>query len=269
MTDPVVVEAIWLNLGVTAVAALILVTITFAVGRALGTFHVIDGVWGLGFAVLAGISFGLSADHGSLPIRLTLTVLTWIWGLRLAGHILRRNRGKPEDARYQEILERGDRPLLRMYTRVYLVQAAVLWFVSLPLQVGQYGGDGLGVLAWVGMLVWAVGMVFETVGDAQLAAFKADPANRGKVMDRGLWAYTRHPNYFGDASVWWGLFLVAAHDWPVLLTIGSPVLMTWLVARGSGKPILERQMARRYPEYADYVARTSGFVPRPPARRRD
>jgi steroid 5-alpha reductase family enzyme len=150
---------------------------------------------------------------------------------------------------------------------VYLLQAGLVWFVSLPVQAAQYLPDPLGPLAWAGTALWAVGLFFEAVGDRQLSRFKADPANRGRVMDRGLWRYTRHPNYFGDACVWWGLFLLAADTpigWAFVL---SPVLMTYLLAFGSGKPMLERQMGASKPGWAEYTARTSGFLPLPPRNR--
>jgi steroid 5-alpha reductase family enzyme len=118
----------------------------------------------------------------------------------------------------------------------------------------------------LGVVVWLVGFVFETVGDLQLTRFRNDPSSAGQVLDTGLWHYTRHPNYFGDACVWWGISLVAFSAWPGLLTLASPVLMTWLLARGTGKPLLEKDMAARRPGYADYVRRTSGFVPLPPRR---
>ena len=149
---------------------------------------------------------------------------------------------------------------------IYLTQAVALWFISLPVQVSMFERSEPGVLLWVGTAVWAVGLFFETVGDAQLNRFRADPSTKGQVMDRGLWRYTRHPNYFGDATVWWGLWLIAAQQWAGVLTILSPLLMTWTLTRKTGKPLLEQGMADRRPGYADYVARTSGFFPLPPKR---
>jgi steroid 5-alpha reductase family enzyme len=122
----------------------------------------------------------------------------------------------------------------------------------------------IGVAAWIGAALWLVGFVFEAVGDRQLARFRADPANRGQVMDRGLWRYTRHPNYFGDACVWWGLFLIACDHWTGSLTVLSPALMTFFLVKGTGKPLLEKGMRRTRPGYGEYAARTSGFFPLPP-----
>ncbi len=139
-----------------------------------------------------------------------------------------------------------------------------MWFISLPVQVAMYERDPLGVIMVVGAGVWLIGFAFESIGDRQLARFRADPASRGQVMDRGLWRYTRHPNYFGDACLWWGIFVVACAQWQGALTILSPVLMTWTLVAKTGKPLLEHDIARRRPGYADYVARTSGFIPRRP-----
>ena len=149
--------------------------------------------------------------------------------------------------------------------KVYGVQGLAVWFVSLPIQVSASAGGGLVAVALVGVLLWGVGLAFEAIGDRQLKAFKADPANRGKVMDRGLWAWTRHPNYFGDSSVWWGIWLVAASAWPGVLTVLSPVAMTYFLVFATGARLLERHMAQR-PGYAAYQERTSYFLPRPPRR---
>ena len=147
-----------------------------------------------------------------------------------------------------------------------MLQAVIAWFVSLPVQAAMYIRTGPVVLAVVGTAVWAVGLFFEAVGDQQMAAFKADPANRGTVMDRGLWRYTRHPNYFGDATVWVGLWLIAAESWIGVLTIGSPLLMAWFLFFKSGKPLLEKNLSSSRPGYAEYVERTSGWLPLPPKR---
>ncbi|GGK80214.1 DUF1295 domain-containing protein [Mangrovihabitans endophyticus] len=249
----------------TAVAALAVMLAAFAVGRARGRHDGVDVAWGAGFAVVAAVGAVLTAGHGDPGMRVLATALTVVWGLRLSVHILLRQRGHPEDRRYVDLLAGApgnrDRYALR---KVYLTQAAVLWFVSLPVQAAQYASD-LSPWALAGVAVWLVGMVFETVGDAQLARFRA--RGGGGVLRTGLWRYTRHPNYFGDACVWWGLFALAALDPAGWLTLLSPVLMTYLLARGTGKPLMEKHMGQR-PGYADYVARTSGFVPLPPKRSR-
>ncbi|MBQ0925008.1 DUF1295 domain-containing protein [Saccharopolyspora endophytica] len=239
--------------------ALFAVTATFVIARLRGRYDTIDTTWGAGFALIAAVSFA-TGRTGALPAAVVV-----VWGIRLAVHLHRRNAGLPEDPRYVEMAAGARRfPALRMFARVYLVQGVVMWFVALPV---LFAGPGVGVFTAVGAAVWAVGMFFEAVGDEQLRRFRADPANAGRVLDRGLWRYTRHPNYFGDACVWWGAYLMACQHWPGPLAVLSPLLMTWLLARGTGKPVLERRLREHRPEYAAYVERTSGFLPLPPKRR--
>ncbi|MEU5882526.1 DUF1295 domain-containing protein [Spirillospora sp. NPDC047279] len=252
----------WSALGVVAVLA-----VTFLIALRAGRHSVIDVAWGLGFAAAALIGFVTSAGHGDTARRALVLTLTVVWGVRLAAHIAWRSRGGGEDPRYAALLAKAPgNPHVYALRNVYLTQGVILWFVALPLQVAMHEDAPLGAAAIVGTVLWAAGMFFETVGDLQLVRFKNDPANKGKVLDSGLWRYTRHPNYFGDAVVWWGLFLIACDQWHGLLTVLSPVVMTWLLAKGTGKPLTERRMAKTRPEYADYVARTSGFVPLPPKR---
>ncbi|MEV6973745.1 DUF1295 domain-containing protein [Kitasatospora sp. NPDC093806] len=263
--------AFLLNLAATAAVALAVLLAAFAVGVRAGRHRVVDIAWGQAFAAVALTGYGLSAGHGDPARRLLATVLVTVWGLRLAAHIRWRSRGADEDPRYARMLSRvppGPARTRYALRKVYLLQAGLVWFVSLPVQFTQYLPDRLGPLDLVGTAVWCVGLFFEGVGDWQLGRFKADPANRGKVMDRGLWRWTRHPNYFGDACVWWGLYLLAAHRPAALLLLPCPLLMTWLLAFGSGKPLLERQMAaQQRPGWAEYTARTSPFFPLPPRRR--
>ncbi len=224
-----------------------------------------DTVWGLGFAVVAVVTCVLA--DGDLAPRLVTTALTVVWGVRLAVHLHLRNRDKPEDHRYAAIMERaGGNPRPHMFVRVFLVQAGVMWFVSLPVQAAQYA-DSFGVLAWVGVAVWAVGFGFEAVGDHQLTVFARDRSTRGEVLDTGLWRYTRHPDYFGDAAVWWGLYLLACATWAGAAMVLSPIAMTYTLARGTGKPLTEEHLTSSRPGYAEYVARTSGFFPLPPKRK--
>ena len=156
-------------------------------------------------------------------------------------------------------------PTLVAIRKVYGIQGLSVWFVSLPIQVSAAAGDGIVAVAVVGLLLWLLGVTFESVGDKQLKDFKADPSTKGKVMDRGLWSWTRHPNYFGDACVWWGIWLVAASAWPGVLTVLSPVAMTYFLVFATGARLLEKHMAQR-PGYAEYQQRTSYFLPRPPRR---
>jgi steroid 5-alpha reductase family enzyme len=253
-------------LNLVASAALVLVTmlVAFAVGVLRRRHDGVDVVWGLGFALVAGLTLVLA--DGPLWRRVLVTALTAAWGLRLAWHIHRRNRGKAEDRRYEELLAKAPgNPAAYVLRSVYLTQGAIMWLVSLPVQFAQYGAGTWAVVPF-GVALWLLGFTFEAVGDAQLAAFTADPANKGRVLETGLWRYTRHPNYFGDACVWWGLFLLACHQWLGLVTVVAPLTMTGLLARGTGKPLLEKSIRERRPGYAEYVARTSGFFPRPPKK---
>jgi steroid 5-alpha reductase family enzyme len=268
----------WGAVGINAAATLVLawatLSATWAVGVRVGRHAVVDVVWGAGFTLvaLASLLLARAQDEGNAARGVLVAVLTGVWGLRLAVHIARRNRGKGEDPRYAEIQDRATgSPAAHMYRRVYLTQTAALWFVSLPVQVAMYQGGPLWsgvslVVTVLGALVWAVGLFFEGVGDWQLSRFTADPANKGEVNDRGLWRYTRHPNYFGDACVWWGLFLLAASHWSGLVFVLSPVLMTWTLAKGTGAPMTEKRMSSSRRGYAEYVARTSGFLPYPPKK---
>jgi steroid 5-alpha reductase family enzyme len=229
---------------------------------------IVDTVWGLGFVVVAIVSFLLSSGDGNATRRWLVLALTAVWGLRLGAYIFLRNRGKGEDPRYAALLRRNQGRLVPYVIRtIYWPQGAIMWVVSLPVQVAMYETGAPGVVTWIGVALWAVGLAFEAIGDAQLARFKADPANAGRLMDRGLWAWTRHPNYFGDSVVWFGLFLLACSHWAGLITVIGPVLMTHMLVNKSGKALLERRMSRARGEaYAAYVARTSGFFPRPPRR---
>ncbi|SMD19473.1 DUF1295 domain-containing protein [Kibdelosporangium aridum] len=248
------------NLAVSAGAVAVLLGLVFAISVRRDRHDLIDVAWGLGFALVAAVSLALASQPNVL-----IAVLTMIWGVRLAVHIGIRNHGKPEDRRYVEIRQRSNGNLHLAY-KVYLTQGLILLFVSLPVQVAQYIPAPPVWLVVLGALIWLIGFVFETVGDWQLSQFKADPANKGKLMTTGLWRYTRHPNYFGDAAVWTGLYVLACATWAGAATILSPVLMIWLLVNGSGKPLTEKHMRKSRPEYAEYADRTSGFFPLPPKR---
>jgi steroid 5-alpha reductase family enzyme len=263
MTDSLVGTLVF-----SACAVLVLMLLTFGAGRVLGRHNVADVAWGAGFALVAIVALANSDAHGQDLRRDLLAAATIIWGLRLATHILVRSRGGGEDPRYAALLGRakGNRAWSPLRV-VYLPQGALIWVVSLPVQVGMSGSRPLLPLQVIGGVLWLCGMFFETVGDRQLERFKAGPANRGKIMDRGLWRYTRHPNYFGDAAVWWGIFLLSCGSWASLATVISPLLMTYLLVWGSGKRLTEKRMMQSRPGYAEYAARTSGFIPLPPRGR--
>ena len=264
---PFPLDAFLASLPWVIAGLVVLLAVTFAVAVRQNRHSVIDTVWGLGFVVVAGISWVLSAGYGDAGRRLLLLALVAVWGIRLAVHIGARARGGHEDPRYVDMLSAapGSRNVYAL-RRVYLPQGVVMFFVSLTIQVGMFATGSLGWLAFAGVLLWILGFVFETVGDWQLTQFKADPARRGTVLNTGLWRYTRHPNYFGDAAVWAGLFLVAADSWPGVLTVLSPALMIWTLAGKTGKPLTEKAMSAR-PGYKEYIDSTSGFLPWPPRRR--
>jgi steroid 5-alpha reductase family enzyme len=276
-----------------AAALVVLLGATFALARRLGKHSVVDVAWGLGFVTVAVVSLLASGDSGNADRRHLITAMVVLWGGRLAWHIGTRTIGHGEDPRYEAMLakvpaEQRTGYALRM---IYGLQGLLVLFISLPVQVAQYyrsfdvgvriqlpfGGrsngfgistheNGPGWIAALGVLLWAVGLFFEAVGDWQLQRFKSDPANKGTIMDVGLWRYTRHPNYFGDACVWWGIWLVAAEAGPGgLATALSPIVMTLFLTKGSGAALTEKRMAGR-PGFAEYVARTSAFVPWPPKR---
>lgn len=256
------------TVALAAVAVLVALLITYLAGRRAGRHSVIDTAWGLMFCVVAVVAYFCSSGFGDGGRRLLLLALTLLWGIRLAVRIGRRGAGKGEDPRYEQMLR--DRGTLQTLALVYGLQGVLVLLVSAPILVGSFERDGLGLLALLGALVWTVGLVFEAVGDWQLDRYqRAKSAGEpvSQVLDTGLWRYTRHPNYFGDACVWLGIFCVSAERWPGVLTVFAPVIMVYLLAFGSGKRVLERSMADR-PGYRDYMARTSGFLPLPPRRTR-
>jgi steroid 5-alpha reductase family enzyme len=229
---------------------------------------IVDVWWGPGFAVLAALAYAGSGE--ARPRSTLLLALVWLWGLRLGAHLFRRNRGRGEDPRYTAMRRRhGDRFGRVSLATVFGLQAVLQWFVALPVLVAilRPGARPLGAGDALGVALFAIGLGFEAIGDAQLARFRADPASTGRVLDTGLWRYTRHPNYFGDSLAWWGLFAIAAGTPWGAFTIASPLAMTYLLRRVSGVPILERSLLRTRPGYRDYVERTGAFFPRPPRRR--
>jgi steroid 5-alpha reductase family enzyme len=244
-------------------------TAWFAVALIKKDNSIADIAWGLGFVLVAGVSF---LRRGSLFLPFLVTSLVVVWGLRLALHILIRNRKRGEDPRYAEWRRKWGRSFVwRSYLQVFLLQGFFLIVISSPVilvnsipysPVVIVGGWGI---LLTGCLVWCVGFFFEVVGDAQLARFKKDPGNKGKIMDRGLWRYTRHPNYFGESLMWWGIFLVALEVPCGWVTAVSPVLITFLLVRVSGIPLLEKRYAGN-PAFQAYARRTSAFVPRLPKK---
>lgn len=246
------------GLGFSALALVLLLTALWANSLRTNDVSVVDIFWGPGFAVVAWVC--LAAGQPSTRGWLVAGLVT-LWAARLAGYLYWRNHGKPEDYRYVAMREhRGPSFRISSLFIVFWLQGALILFVSLPLNaIGTQPGPPLGLVDALGLVLFGIGLLFEAVGDAQLAAFKADPANKGRVMDRGLWRYTRHPNYFGDFAVWWGLWLLAARIAP--WTIVSPLIMSTLLLRVSGVALLEKTIVNRRPEYAEYIRKTSAFFP--------
>lgn len=223
---------------------------------------IVDIFWGSGFVVGAWLYFALTDT--ATPRKWLVVALVTIWGLRLTSHLFVRNHGKGEDYRYRAMREQhGTRFWWISFWTVYLLQGLIMWFVGLPVWVAMRGAEP-SELTWIdglGLAVFLGGLFFETVGDWQLTRFKADPANKGKLLTTGLWRYTRHPNYFGDALVWWGLTLFALATPGSAWVVVSPILMTFLLMRVSGVALLEKRMSESKPEFRDYVQKTNAFLP--------
>jgi steroid 5-alpha reductase family enzyme len=256
------------TLLVNALALAVLMALLARTAARIGDVSFIDAVWGGAMAALAALSWAQLGEHG--PRATLIAAMAVLWGGRLAWHLYARWRAQGEDVRYARMLgkARHDGKYGAAAARVFAVQAVLLFITCLPAQLGVLASRdaGIGLLAASGGALWLIGFAFEAIGDWQLNRFRADPANKGAVLDSGLWRYTRHPNYFGDACVWWGIWLAAAEaGWVVALAaLPGPLFLTFTLTRWSGKPLLEKGLTARRPGYADYVRRTSGFIPWPP-----
>lgn len=245
--------------GVSATAVVVVQAVAFGIGRRIGRYNVVDVAWGIGFIAVAVVAAILG--NGDATRRWLLLALVAVWAVRLSWHVHRKSRGKGEDPRYADMLRGAT--WVQVALKVFVLQGFAIWFVSLPLQVSAVSGSTpTKAVTLLGLSLWALGFIFEAVGDHQLRVFKADPAHRGKIMDRGLWAWTRHPNYFGDACVWWGLWLITMTGWCSLALALSPLLMTYFLVYATGARLAEKYMAGR-PGFAEYQQRTSFFIPLP------
>ena len=245
-----------------AIAAMML--IVWLVSLIRKDASIVDIAWGSGFVIVAWTAYSFSY-RGAKEIGYSgiVPILTTIWGLRLSLYLFWRNHGKPEDYRYQAMRTRWGSafPLVSLLT-VFSLQGAVMWVVSLPVQVGSaLTNQSANWLLVIGIMVWFIGLVFESVGDWQLARFKTNPKNQGRVLDSGLWRYTRHPNYFGDFLVWWGIYLVTLSLTGMWWTIIGPMVMSIFLMQISGVTLLEKTLTKSKPDYVHYAERTNAFFP--------
>lgn len=237
-------------------------TLLWGISLLIKDASIIDPFWSILF-LMAGIVYAVFSEDGYSGRKILLMTLVTIWALRLFIYLAWRNWGHGEDFRYQKWRDQhGDKWWWRSYLQVFVLQGMLAWIISIPLLAAQHSDspDKLTIVDGFAILVWGYGFFFEAVGDFQLARFKAHPANKGKVLNSGVWRYTRHPNYFGDAAQWWGYFLItlAAGGW---WTIYAPLMMTGLLLKVSGVALLEKSLTKTKPQYADYIERTSAFVP--------
>ncbi len=246
---------------ILALALLCYMTPWFIISIIIKRSDVADIAWGLGFVLLAWFSFYLSGY--SLKSLLVNSLVT-IWGTRLAWHIYNRNKNKSEDSRYAEWRSSWKNFYLRSFLQIFMLQGVFLYLISLPVIFINHSASNIfQLMELIGLIVWSIGFYFESTGDRQLKAFISDPANNGKLMDRGLWQYSRHPNYFGEVTQWWGIFIMALSIPGSLLTIIGPLTITVLILFVSGVPLLEKKYAGR-PDFEAYKKRTSVFIPLPP-----
>ena len=243
-------------------AALAMMLIGWVISLIYRNVTIVDSLWGLGFVLIAWLTFLLAEGYAGR--KTLITILVSLWGLRLSVHLAWRNWGHGEDPRYGSWRQKsGESFWWVSLFKVFILQAVFLWFISLALQWGQLSSQPaeLTGLDYLGLGVWLIGFFFEVTGDWQLAHFKADPANKGCVMDQGLWAYSRHPNYFGEFLIWWGIFFIVlvtpASGW----TIVSPILVTAVLLKMTGVPLMEKAIVHKRPGYSDYIARTNAFFP--------
>lgn len=248
-------------------AVMLLMTLLWVYSVRVKNASIVDIFWGPGFVLQVWVYF-LLTPQGDPARKWLSAVLVSIWGLRLGVYIFRRNRGKGEDFRYQEFRRKygPERYWWVSFFQVFVLQGVLMWVIGAPLLIAQGGPGPIGLWEAAAVIIWIIGFVFEAGGDAQLAAFKANPASKGRLLNTGLWRYTRHPNYFGDAAQWWAYYLLAvgAGGW---WTIFSPVIMTLFLIRVSGVGLLEKTLAQTKPGYREYMETTSAFVPWFPKRR--
>jgi steroid 5-alpha reductase family enzyme len=253
------------SLLTAAITIFVYMAAAFAAAQLRRDNGLVDVAWGLGFIVVTAVE--LARAHALDPAKILIMSAVLAWGLRLSIHIFGRNWGRPEDFRYAEMRRRWGRAApVKAFFFIFMLQGLIMLVVSLPITV-VFGSPArpLAVLDVAGAALFAAGLVFEAVADAQLAAYRRDPANKGRLMTRGLWSVSRHPNYFGESLLWWGIGLMALPSRHGLLALLGPLAITFLLIFVSGVPLLEKKYAGR-PDWAAYKARTSMFVPWFPKR---
>jgi len=257
---------IWLQ---ALIVIMIMMTTLWVISVIIKNVSIVDLFWGLGFVVTGW--FYYFNTEGLESRKLVLMLMVTVWGLRLSGYLTWRNVGKGEDFRYRQFRkDYGEKRYWWIsFFQTFLLQGMLMWLISVPLLGAQYnsGNSHLSILDFAGIVLWLIGVTFETGGDLQLARFKADPSNKGKVLDSGFWKFSRHPNYFGDAAAWWGYGLISIAAGSFLPALGS-LLMTALIIKVSGVALLEKSLVSDKPGYREYVERTSAFIPWFPKKRR-
>jgi len=259
-------------LGVNFLILVAIMIILWLISVRIRDVSFIDSFWAYGMAIMASTSFMQTDNPGLLAY--IIWALTALWGIRLGTHLFLRWRKEGVDPRYRKILghamdKQGMSFAKAALLKAWGMQIPLLFMVCLPAQLGILlaGSQGPGPIAVLGAVIALIGIGFETIGDMQLKAFRSKPENQGKVLDTGLWKYTRHPNYFGDFCAWWGIWLVAAQvGWPVWIAVVGPLFLSFTLMKWSGAPLLEKSLKKNRPDYVDYIKRTSGFFPMPPRK---
>lgn len=242
---------------------LIFVVLLFFVALKLKDNSIVDIGWGIGFIIISIIS--LISGGKFLPAGLLVSTLVTIWGLRLALHIFIRGRGKGEDFRYKKWREEWGKTLvIRSFFQIFILQGFFMLVIGIPIIVTNSSTrEGLNIIDFIGAIIWIIGFIFQAVSDFQLLKFKKNPASKGKIMKDGLWKYSRHPNYFGESVMWWGIFIISISSGNYFFSVISPLTITFLLLKVSGVPMLEEKY-RDNDEYQDYIRKTSAFFPRKP-----
>ena len=249
---------------IAAICMFLFMSIIWLIAVKLDNYSIVDIIWGITFIITTIVVLIYTGLYN--VVSLTIATLVLIWGLRLSIYLFSRNAGKPEDYRYQDMRKKwGNKVKQTAFVRVFMLQGTVSLLFSLGIFLGISQSDTILALlpVYLGVVVWVVGFLFESIGDAQLRAFIQKPENKGKVITTGLWKYTRHPNYFGEATQWFGISIIACAVPFGWISFISPLLLTFFLLKISGVPLLERKNVKK-PGYAEYAAKTSVFVPMPP-----